>query len=193
MARLVLALIVFGAVVTAGSAPASADGATAPRSSTDARISVGGPYNTDGPRREGLFHGDREVSTPEFLTLAGRPDLADRVVARRRLRLGLVATGTIFAVGGLIYGNSARDCDGSNTEPLGFDFDECVRQSERTERVGIAGVAAGGLAIGVAVLLSSRVPQIHELRRLAADHNRRLRIDPVVGADQTGLQLSGRF
>lgn len=134
------------------------------------KISVGSPVSSDGPRREGLFQGQREVSLDEFLRLGGHAERADRIAQRKSLRYALIGGGFLVMVGAI-----AVD-----------------RQTDVKRYTIIMGVAGAGMAT-TGWLLSSLVPHKHELRAIADDHNRRLQVTPVVTPSGAGLAVDGAF
>lgn len=162
------------------------------RASADEKISLGGPFNTDGPRREGFFHGDREVSLDEFLRAGGEADVADEIKTRRTLRRALMGTGLTVAAGGIVYGASAGPCEGRQSQSE-ESFDECIERNASRTRGGIAIGLVGATVFTTGLLLSKKIPPIHELRRIATEHNRGLRVAPVVAPGHAGVSLQATF
>jgi hypothetical protein len=166
--------------------------ATPRRALAEDKISLGGPFNTDGPKGEGYFHGDVEVSLDEFLRVGGHPEIADRIASRRVLRWTLMGSGLAVAAGGVAYGLSAGACSVEPGMPSA-GFDECMdRQALRT-RVGLVVGVVGAGVFSTGVLLSKKIPPIQELRAIVTAHNRRVRLSPTVAPGHAGVTLEATF
>ena len=175
---------VLAAVFIAGATTAARADEPAPR------LSVGDPYNADGPKREGLFHGDREVSLDEFLRIAGHDEVADRIRARQRLRHGVMLGGAVIIVGGIAYAVLGEDCDRSIPGP---DQKACEDAHSRTQLTGLGVAAAGAGWRRRTPSPGRRRVARHTLRQIARDYNRELRASVWTPAGGAGVVVGGTF
>lgn len=144
-----------------------------------------------------LYHGDRAIGRDEFLRIAGRQDVLDRMRNRLWLRLGMAGLGAAALVGGAIYGWSHSCADDLPAR----EAEAC--EAEHSQRRQLGGFTAiGGAALLVtAHYLSNRAPSSDELRDISVDHNtgRRRRsaaapvVAPVISDRVVGLTVALPF
>ncbi len=161
-----------------------------------------GMWDEQGWHHDGLFIGDQRVDLEEFLIVAGRQDVVDRIERRYWLRVGLVAGGAVVGLGGLAYALTRRSCDGEIDEMgPGNALQDC--QDERAQRglLGtLAAFAGGGLIVG-GFTASNRRPGRAELRAIAraANHGSSPEADaavviaPAISPRSAGVVLTLAF
>ncbi len=151
---------------------ALARGANADDATTPLPLRLG-MWDQAGWHHDGLFIGDRQVDLDEFLLVAGRQDVVDRIDQRRRLRLGLVVGGALVGLGGLVYAVTRASCDSEVNEPgPGNALEDCNDARAQRGLLGtLTAFAGGGLIIG-GVTASDRRPGRAELRAIARASNR---------------------
>jgi hypothetical protein len=135
-----------------------------------------------------LYHGDRLISVPEFVRIAGYDELADRFERRTRNRRLVMLGGLTVAVAGGVIGFTAPKCNTNPAEPT------C--EAERSDRQVLGlGIFVGGAAIigGAKLFLRDLRPALHVMRKMEQDYNRRLRMMPLVSAQVVGVNASLRF
>ena len=185
--------------------PAPSDG---PPPTTDAPVGEAltvDRWDEEGERHDGLFQGQTKLSLDEFLRIAGRQDLRDRMQQRWWLRVGLVSAGVVVLGAGVAYGITAKSCDDVVNLPGPIDEPEVCLSEKETRHFKAGLIAAAGVVLGVSAhYLSDRAPSKTELRQSASKYNYRrglrgaaaaldLRVTPTTDGQTTGLVLSGTF
>jgi hypothetical protein len=149
----------------------------------------------------------KSLAEDQFYRLVGKPELADFVVRRERLKLGLVVGGLAAVVVGSVILVKAINagCERDIDDPL---FGECVQMNAARNRNPAGGLLLffGGTGAALAGLIVNSHPAgPEEMRRLADEYNRslatgaraerRFRLQPIpyAGPGGGGLVLRGAF
>lgn len=154
------------------------------------RLTMGSDVQSTDPSRDGYYHGERPISVEEFLRIAGHPEKAHAMKGRKRVRLGIAAAGAVLVASAFVVTLTAREC-GPGLLPA--ERRECDAERHRSFLLATGIGGAGAATFGIAIVLSSKRPPLHELRRMTVDYNRRLEVVPAVGAAGGGISLRGRF
>jgi hypothetical protein len=159
----------------------------------------------------------RVLDPQQFYRAVGRDDLADRYTTRRNVRVGVILGGTALSLAALVYGVTGDSCDYPYDGGAGEldDYYRCEDDSRNRLVWGVGVSMVGTLAATVAWLVPSHPVSLSSRRRLAIDHNARLRsqlgldseymprlfkarltdvrITPYAAPGGGGLVLGGRF
>jgi len=138
----------------------------------DQQLWVGSPGNLHGPRRDGLFQGEREISLDQFLRLSGHPEVASEMKQRRWVRRGLVIGGAVAIAGSVGWVLVQADCE---VKASYDDKEECRSRVGMVKAKAAAIAVGGGLMAAISSQLSSLRPSNQTLRGYAAEHNGKLR------------------
>ncbi len=159
--------------------------------------------------------GGAPLPNDEFYQYVGRDDLAQEYRRRRAARLGLVTTGSLAAVTGLIVMvalplAAVAKSDGCISIDDSMEFDACTESADREQKskvrrgLGIGGgLLAGGIVMGViGGRIRPHTSSATEIQEMGESYNKDLRkrlgVQEVAvrgSADRSGggVVLSGRF
>lgn len=137
---------------------------------------------------------EQKIDEPDFYHRLGRDDLARTVERQRVKRYALAGAGLgVALVGGAVALGMGLSCDGGLDEH--GEIDPCMESSTPLVVAGVSGLL-GVVLLGAAMAVDVHPLPPHEMRRLAEEHNERLRrprVSPAVGPHGAGVTVGWQF